>query len=79
MADPLAQAFADLPESSESEGEQSDAQSSEEEEELDSEEEAVKKLVRAHVCIVERQQPGRCNHLQLQRWLRRPRRPRAAG
>ena len=47
MEDPLAQAFADLPESSESEGEQSDAQSSEEEEELDSEEEAVKKLVRA--------------------------------
>ena len=50
MADPLAQAFADLPESSESEDEQSDAQSSEEEEELDSEEEAVKKLVRAHLC-----------------------------
>ena len=49
MADPLAQAFADLPESSESEDEKSDAQSSEEEEELDSEEEAVKKLVRAHL------------------------------
>ena len=47
MADPLAQAFADLPSSSESEAEeedQSDAQSSEEE--LDSEEEEARKKVR---------------------------------